>query len=65
MQRINNKMQSRQRWKFRQVLGIEAVKSVLLICSDYLMLCNKLPQNLVGIKQPFILLMDFWSLEFK
>lgn len=50
---------STARWKvgsdevMDKQLRTKAVKSTLLICSDYLMLCNKLPHNLVGIKQPY------------
>lgn len=50
---------STARWKvgsdevMDKQLRTKAVKSTLLICSDYLMLCDKLPHNLVGIKQPY------------
>lgn len=40
------------------LLNSEAVESALFICSDSLMLCYKLPPNLVSIKQPPIMLMD-------
>ena len=62
---------STARWKvdsdevMDKQLRTKAAKSTLLICSDYLMLRDKLPHNLVGIKQPFIMLLDLGGWEFK
>lgn len=47
------------------LLNSEAVKSVPLICSDSLMLCYKLPPNLVSIKQLPIILKDLGEGRFK
>lgn len=57
MPSINSKMEVVM--EVDKQLSTEAVKSVLQICSDYLMLHNKLPHILMGLKQPLIMLIDW------